>query len=130
MSGCLDFDVKERRIEPLLPSHGRVERRRESVMRPRPTLQPELLPEPPCSDKITDYAYSLLIWYLRLLDAAPHGEDWGGLARIVLHREHAHHESEERGLHAAHLKRARWMRDHGHRKLLTDAMNNVRLCDK
>src|SRR3546814_1195014 len=69
ISGCLDFDVKERRIEPLLPSHGRVERRRESVMRPRLTLQPELLPEPPCSYKITDYDYRLLMVYLRLLDA-------------------------------------------------------------
>src|SRR3546814_1831965 len=89
ISGCLDFDVKERRIEPLLPSHGRVERRRESVMRPRPTLQPELLPEPPCSDKITDYDYRLLIAYLRLLDAEADGADWADVARIVLHLDPA-----------------------------------------
>src|SRR3546814_21185722 len=83
ISGCHDFDGKERRIEPLLPSHGRVERRRESVMRPPPTLQPELLPEQHCSDKITDYDYRLLIVYLRLLDAAADGADWADVQSYV-----------------------------------------------
>src|SRR3546814_19837679 len=84
MSGCLDFDVKERRIEPLLPSHGRVERRRESVMQQRPTLQPELLPEPPCSDKHTDYDYPLLIVYLRLIDDEAEGAVWYVVSVIFL----------------------------------------------
>ncbi|WP_367398613.1 DUF2285 domain-containing protein [Sphingobium sp. OAS761] len=114
----------------LLPCHGRVERRRESVMRPRPTLQPELLPEPPYSDGLTDYDYRLLIVYLRLLDAEADGADWADVARIVLHLDPADKPREARAVHAAHLKRARWMRDHGHRKLLTDAMNNVRPCDR
>src|SRR3546814_8405886 len=105
ISGCLDFDVKERRIEPLLPSHGRVERRRESVMRPRPTLQPELLPEPPCSDKITDYDYRLLIVSLRLLDAEADGADWADVARIVLHLDPADKPREARAVQDRKSKR-------------------------
>src|SRR3546814_2139655 len=77
-------------------------------MRPRPTLQPELLPEPPCSDKITDYDYRLLIVYLRLLDAEADGADWADVARIVLHLDPADKPREARAVHAAHLKRARW----------------------
>src|SRR3546814_2738334 len=79
-------------------------------MRPRPTLQPELLPEPPCSDKITDYDYRLLIVYLRLLDAEADGADWADVARIVLHLDPADKPREARAVHAAPLKRARWMR--------------------
>lgn len=97
-------------------------------MRPRPTLQPELLPAPPCSDEITDYDYRLLIVYLRLLDAEADGADWADVARIVLHLDPADKPREARGIHAAHLKRARWMRDRGHHKLLADAMNNMWPC--
>src|SRR3546814_5633473 len=71
-------------------------------MRPRPTLQPELLPEPPCSDKITDYDYRLLIVYLRLLDAEADGADWADVARIVLHLDPADKPREARAVHAAH----------------------------
>ncbi|MGE4341069.1 MAG: DUF2285 domain-containing protein [Pigmentiphaga sp.] len=95
-------------------------------MRPRPTLQPELLPEPPCSDEITDYDYRLLIVYLRLLDAEADGADWTDVARIVLHLDPGEKAREVHAIHAAHLSRARWMRDHGHYRLLTDAMNNMR----
>src|SRR3546814_8168893 len=70
-------------------------------MRPRPTLQPELLPEPPCSDKITDYDYRLLIVYLRLLDAEADGADWADVARIVLHLDPADKPREARAVHAA-----------------------------
>lgn len=95
-------------------------------MRPRPTLQPDLLPSPPCSDDLTDYDYRLLIVYLRLLDAEADGADWADVARIVLHLDPAGKAREVHAIHAAHLSRARWMRDHGHYRLLTDAMNDMR----
>ena len=98
----------------------------ERVMRPRPTLEPDLLPAPPCSDDLTDYDYRLLIVYLRLLDAEADGADWADVARIVLRLDPVCEPRKARAIHAAHLARARWMRDHGHNKLLTDAQNEMR----
>lgn len=90
-------------------------------MRPRPTLDPELLPAPPASDDLTDYDYRLLIVYLRLLDAEAEGADWAEVARVVLRLDPVCEPRKARAMHAAHLSRARWMRDHGYYKLLTDA---------
>ncbi|BAV65659.1 DUF2285 domain-containing protein [Sphingobium cloacae] len=97
----------------------------ESIMRPRPSLEPELLPAPPASDDLTDYDYLLLVVYLRLLDADADGADWAEVARIVLHLDPASDPEKTRAIHAAHLARARWMRDHGHDKLLADTQELI-----
>ena len=89
-------------------------------MRPRPSLDPELLPAPPLSDDLTDYDYRLLIVYLRLLDAEAEGADWAEVARIVLHLDPTNDPERSRAIHAAYLARARWMHEHGHYKLLAD----------
>ena len=92
-------------------------------MRPRPSLALDLLPAPPVSEELTDYDYRLMIIYLRLLDAYMDGADWREVARIVLHLDPDDDPKGVRAIHTAHLKRARWMRDHGHEKLLTDTQN-------
>lgn len=94
-------------------------------MRPRPSLEPDLLPAPPASDDLTDYDYRLLIVYLRLLDAEADGADWAEVARIVLRLDTNHDPEGARAIHAAHLARAQWVRDHGHHKLLTDAQEMI-----
>lgn len=92
-------------------------------MRPRPSLEPNLQPAPPASDDLTDYDYRLLIVYLRLLDAEADGANWTEVARIVLRLDPTNDPDGARAIHAAHLSRARWMRDHGHYKLLTDTQD-------
>jgi len=100
---------------------GEAEHHEWNLMRPRPSLEPELLAAPPMSEDPTDYDYRLLIVYLRLLDAKADGAVWSEAARIVLHLDPERDPIGARAIHAAHLSRAEWMRDHGYHKILADA---------
>lgn len=81
-------------------------------------LDPDVADDLPWSDGITEYDEQHFITYLRLLDAEKEGADWREVARIVLHRDPAAEPDRTRRCWEAHLKRAHWMVEHGHQRLL------------
>jgi hypothetical protein len=83
-----------------------------------PELDPNVADEPQWADFITTYDESHFVTYLRLLDADAEGADWREVARIVLHRDPDAEPDRSRRCWDAHLKRARWMTEHGYRHLL------------
>jgi len=85
------------------------------------TLDPEIADEVPWADEITSYDEDHFITYLRLLDAEAEGADWREVARIVLHRDPDAEPHRARRCWETHLKRARWMTEHGYRHLLDAA---------
>jgi T6SS, Transcription factor, DNA binding domain len=89
--------------------------------RPKPSLDPQLADAPPVSDELTDYDYSVLVVYLRLLDAAEEGADWREVARIVLKRDPDKEPERAKRAYDTHLARARWMTEHGYQDLLRQA---------
>jgi len=86
-------------------------------------LDPDVADDVPWSDSITPYDEQHFVTYLRLLHADDEGADWREVARIVLHRNPAAEPDRTRLCWEAHLKRAKWMTEHGYRRLLTDARN-------
>ncbi|MFT8680416.1 DNA -binding domain-containing protein [Gluconacetobacter sp.] len=68
---------------------------------------------------LTAYDHLHHATYLRLLDAEEAGADWHEVARIVLGRDPAADSDGARRCWDSHMARARWMRDTGHRQLLT-----------
>lgn len=80
--------------------------------------QPTFLDEPPAGDVLTDYDRTHQKEYMRVLDAAADGADWRE-AVFVIFGVDPHAEPERaRRVHDSHLARARWMTEHGYRKLL------------
>jgi hypothetical protein len=59
--------------------------------------------------------------YLRLLDADAEGADWREVARVVLHLDPEHESDLVRRVFESHLSRAKWMAEHGYRRLLRGA---------
>ena len=86
-----------------------------------PQIGDEIADEVPWADEITSYDEDHFITYLRLLDAEAEGADWREVARIVLHRNPDAEPGRARRCWEAHLKRARWMTEHGYRHLLDAA---------
>lgn len=84
-------------------------------------LDPEIADEVPWADAITPYDEDHFITYLRLLDAEAEGANWREVARIVLDRDPDAEPDRVRRCWKAHLKRARWMTEHGYRHLLDAA---------
>lgn len=72
----------------------------------------------PTSAALTDYDRRHLKTYLRLLDAAADGADWRDAAAYVLGLDVAADPDQARATHDSHLARARWMSEHGYRRLL------------
>ena len=85
-----------------------------------PPLDPKIADAPPTSNELTDYDHSMLIVYLRLLDAAAEGADWREVARIVLKTDPEKEPARARRVYDTHLARARWMTEHGYRHLLRE----------
>src|SRR3546814_2240128 len=81
-------------------------------------LDPEIADDVPWADEITPSDEDHFITYLRLLDADAEEADWREVDRIVLHRDPDTESGRARHCWDAHLKRARWMTDHGSRHLL------------
>lgn len=81
-------------------------------------LDPDVADEAPMVEGITAYDEAHFITYLRLLDAEDDGASWEEVARIVLHRDPTAEPERSRQCWEAHLKRARWMTEHGYRHLL------------
>jgi len=56
--------------------------------------------------------------YLRLLDAAADGAPWEEVARIVFELDPVLEPERARRAYETHLARARWLTEHGYRRLL------------
>lgn len=85
-------------------------------------LDPDVADAVPWQDGITPYDETHFITYLRLLDADAEGADWQEVARIVLHRDSTAEPDRTRRCWEDHLKRAKWMTEHGYRHLLDGAV--------
>ena len=81
-------------------------------------LDPDVADDVPSADTISPYDEQHFVTYLRLLDADAEGADWREVARIVLHRDPVAEPERSRRCWEAHLRRAKWMTEHGYRHLL------------
>jgi hypothetical protein len=84
----------------------------------KPPLNPDVADIAPSDSVVTVYDEEHLITYLRLLDAAAEGADWRDVARIVLHLDPGQDSDRARREFESHLSRAKWMAEHGYRRLL------------
>jgi hypothetical protein len=78
----------------------------------------ELLDEVPWSDGLTDYDRKHFVVYLRLLDACAAGASDAEMSRIVLGIDPTKEPARAKSILDSHLRRARWMTEHGYRHLL------------
>lgn len=88
---------------------------------PDRSMKQSVADEAPVENRLTDYDRAHFAIYLRLLDAAEEGAPWEDVARIVLGVDPASQYDRAKKMHDSHLIRARWMTEHGYRKLLRDA---------
>jgi hypothetical protein len=79
---------------------------------------PDVADIAPSDPVLTSYDEEHLITYLRLLDADAEGADWREVARAVLHLDPEHESDRVRRVFESHLSRAKWMTEHGYRRLL------------
>jgi len=84
-------------------------------------LDPDVADDVPWSNEITLYDEQHFVTYIRLLDAEADSADWQEVARIVLHRDPMAEPDRSRRCWEEHLKRAKWMTEHGHSQLLMAA---------
>jgi len=80
--------------------------------------QPAIQDEVPWDMTITDYDKAHFTCYVRLLDACAAGASDSEMCRIILSIDAAKEPDRARRALASHLKRARWMTEHGYRHLL------------
>jgi hypothetical protein len=85
---------------------------------PRPQREPRVADKAPSGEILTPYDNDHLVTYLRLLDAAAEGADWMEVARIVLGMDPEREPERARASWESHLERARWLSEHGYRRLL------------
>jgi hypothetical protein len=79
---------------------------------------PAIADEVPWSEKITKYDEAHFVTYLRLLDASVAGASDAEMCRIVLGIDAAKEPDRAKRALESHLRRARWMTEHGYRHLL------------
>ena len=72
----------------------------------------------PQSDDLTDYDHSHMTLYLRLIDADDSGASMQEICEILFGIDAAREPDRARNAYESHLTRARWMTEHGYRKLL------------
>jgi hypothetical protein len=82
-------------------------------------LAPDVADDVPWSDDVTPYDETHFITYLRLLDADAEGADWREVSVIVLHRDPENEPDRVRRCWEEHLRRAKWMTEHGYGHLLS-----------
>src|SRR5450755_3454 len=85
---------------------------------PTTPLDPDVAETAPSDSVLTAYDEQHVVTYLRLLDADAQRADWREVARIVLHIDPEHDSDRARRVHDSHLSRAKWMAEHGYRRLL------------
>jgi hypothetical protein len=86
---------------------------------PKVEMNPEIADEVPWSEQITDYDERHFIVYVRLLDASADGASNDDMCRIVLRIDPVEEPQRARKSLDSHLRRARWMTEHGYRDLLS-----------
>lgn len=74
--------------------------------------------EVPWSDDLTEYDNAHLVLYARLLDACTAGADEDEIVRVLFGIDPAKQPQRARRMFENHLKRARWMTEHGYRCFL------------
>ena len=72
----------------------------------------------PWSEDLTDYDRHHFVIYVRLLDAVEDGASEEEICRIVLGIDSAKEPKRAKRAFESHLRRARWMTEHGYRHLL------------
>ncbi len=77
-----------------------------------------ILDEAPSCDELTDYDRDHFVIYVRLLDASAAGACDDEICRIVLGIDPSKESDRAKRVLASHLRRARWMTEHGFRHLL------------
>lgn len=77
----------------------------------------------PADDHITAYDERHFVTYLRLLDAADEGADWREVTSIIFGLDAKDDAERARSVHDSHLKRARWMTEHGYSQLIEKSRN-------
>jgi hypothetical protein len=82
---------------------------------------PHFLVEPPPGEGLTPYDREHMTLYVRLLDAARDGADWREAVQVLFDLDPDLDPERCRLMHDSHLARARWMSDHGYRKLLRES---------
>ena len=82
--------------------------------------------EVPWADTLTEYDRAHLATYLRVLDALADNADQDEMARIILGIEPETEPIRARAAIESHIRRARWMTEHGHRHLLDGAATSHR----
>jgi hypothetical protein len=86
---------------------------------PKVERDPEIADEVPWSEQVTAYDERHFIVYLRLLDANADGATDDEMCRIVLKIDPTKEPKRARQALESHLRRARWMTEHGYRDLLS-----------
>ncbi len=81
-------------------------------------LDLDVVDEAPSAEAVTPYDEQHFVTYVRLLDAAADNADWREVARIVLHRDPVAEPERSRRCWEDHLRRAKWMTEHGYGHLL------------
>jgi hypothetical protein len=84
----------------------------------KPSHNPPIANEVPWSDHVTAYDREHFTVYLRLLDAAADGASADDMSRIVLGIDPTNEPARAKQVLDSHLRRARWMTEHGYRHLL------------
>jgi len=84
------------------------------------TLDPAIADEAPRVGNLTDYDFTMLECYLRLLDAEKEGADWREVASIVLKVDPDKHYARAKTIYDSHMARAHWMTECGFRQLLRE----------
>lgn len=82
--------------------------------------QNAFLDDPPKSEEITRYDREHMKLYVRLLDAAADGADWHEAVWILFGLNADVEPERARRVYDTHLARARWMTEHGYRKLVRE----------
>jgi hypothetical protein len=86
---------------------------------PKVERNPEIADEVPWSEQVTEYDERHFIVYLRLLDASADGATNDEMCRIILGIDPVREPERARQALDGHLRRARWMTEHGYRDLLS-----------
>ena len=82
--------------------------------------QAAFLDRPPESATLTDYDRSHMKLYMRLLDAATDGAAWQEAVSVLFGIDPDKNPERARRVHDSHLARARWMTEHGYRRLANE----------
>ena len=83
--------------------------------------QEAFLDQPPESQELTRYDREHMKLYIRLLDAAADGADWHEAVKILFGLDADLEPERARRVYDTHLARARWMTEHGYRKLVRES---------